>query len=171
MMIPSFAMATTGPGLSTTSFNESDGCQAPAGYHGPRATKSGWLSDSEKIYGPMADMYGRSIGDVKNQLAYWTVPNSGGYRVRVHSLALPAFEQVTANLEALAAEGKVYVVDPDRTFGYAQRTIGGRYQLSHHAFGTAVDINSTSNPLRLDNVLVTDMPDWFVEAWTSAGFC
>ena len=43
--------------------------------------------------------------------------------------------------------------------------------LSFHAVGAAIDINSITNPYRGDNVLVTDMPEWFVKAWTDAGWC
>lgn len=171
LLVPSMAFATSGPGLSTASFNESSGCDDPAGYHGPRTTRTGYLPDSEPLYGPLADTFGRTIGQIKNQLVWWTVPMSGGHRVLVHSLALPAFQQVTANLDAAAADGKWYTVVPSRTYGFVQRTIGGRYSVSFHAFGTAIDINSHTNPYRGDGALITNMPAWYVEAWTSAGFC
>ena len=43
--------------------------------------------------------------------------------------------------------------------------------MSFHAVGAAIDINTSTNPYREDNALVTDMPDWFVRAWTDAGWC
>jgi len=43
--------------------------------------------------------------------------------------------------------------------------------LSFHAVGAAIDINTTTNPYSGDNELVTDLPEWFVKAWTDAGWC
>ncbi len=37
--------------------------------------------------------------------------------------------------------------------------------------GAAIDINASTNPYRADNELVTDLPEWFVRAWTDAGWC
>ena len=165
---PALSAAASEPGSASPAFNESDGCADPAGFHGPRATRSGVLPNDEPLYGPLADVFGRSIGSVKTQLVWWTVPMSGGHRVRIHRFALPAFEQVTENLEAAAL---TYAVRPSETLAFSPRTISGRRSVSFHAFGIAVDINSSTNPYRSDNVLNTDMPPWFVDAWRSAGFC
>jgi hypothetical protein len=94
---------------------------------------------------------------------------SGGRQIRVHGRALPAFQQVTANLAAAAAEGKWYSISVAR--GQSSRTVFGKLSMSYHAFGAAVDINPAANPYRSDNVLITDMPSWFVQAWRDAGFC
>ena len=153
------------------SFNESDGCQAPGGYHGPKATKSGMLGDAEPIYGPMGDFFGRTVAELRSEQVFWTVPGSGGVRVRVHRLALPAFQKVTANLEAAARAGLTYGIDPYHIGAFYPRTIRGGLRISYHTFGIAVDINPQQNPYRRDNTLVTNMPVWFVDAWRDAGFC
>ncbi len=157
-------------GVGQPTFNESYGCGQPSTTN-PLATKIGWLSDAELVRGYKSALLGRSIGAIRDQLVNWVVPMSGGHAVKVHARALPAFRLVAANLAAEAARGNFYAVRSQHTFGHHARTVAGRHSMSNHAFGTAVDINSTSNPYRADNVLVTDLPAWFVKAWTDAGFC
>ena len=164
-------LALAAPGRSLPSFNESDGCQAPAGYRGPKATKTGVLGDAEPIYGPMGDVLGRTVGEIRSEQVFWTVPGSGGARVRVHRLALPAFRRVTENLETAARAGLTYGVDPYHLGAFHPRTVRGQKRLSYHSFGVAIDINPQQNPYRRDNTLVTNMPTWFVDAWRDAGFC
>ncbi|MDJ0663511.1 MAG: M15 family metallopeptidase [Acidimicrobiia bacterium] len=164
------AVAGVGEGTATISTNESWGCGQPS-TDGSYATRIGSLPDWERIGGPRADLLGRTIGQVRGDLVDWAVPMSGAYTIRVHSRALPAFEQVAVNLAVEQAKGNYYAIRPSHTYGFTPRTIGGRYQISLHAHGVALDINSTTNPYRSDNVLVTDMPGWFVKAWTDAGFC
>jgi hypothetical protein len=157
-----------GEGEGAYSFTESWGCGVPATLK-PFASKKGTLSASEPIRGPAGDFLGRDIGDIWNSLVEWEVPLSGGKTVKVHERALPAFNQVTVNLAAAVEAGLDYTVNGAGT--YNPRTIGGSYRFSFHAFGTAIDINSSKNPYRSDNVLITDMPDAFVQAWRDAGFC
>jgi hypothetical protein len=114
-------------------------------------------------------MFGRTIGEVEDSLAWWTVPMSNGQTIRVHRRALPAFERVAANLAAAVAAGKWYPISVVR--GQSSRTVAGKYTMSYHAFGAAVDINPAGNPYRSDNTLITNMPGWFVDAWREAGFC
>lgn len=161
---------TIGEGVGEATFVESWGCGEPATI-GPKAGKVGWLSDSELLRGPRADFFGRSVGQVRDNLVWWEIPMSGGTTRQVHARALPAFLQVTANLAAEQANGRYYSVRPQHSYGFTPRTIGSRSRISQHAFGNAMDINSTTNPYRGDNVLVTDMPSWYVQAWTDAGFC
>lgn len=152
------------------SFNESGGCDilsAPS----PAAIRSGSLPDSERIGGPYGDYFGRSVGEVRSHLVDWVVPMSGGYTVKVHSRALPAFQQVAANIAAEQAKGRFYAVNPTHTASFVPRTIGGSYAISRHTYGATIDINWHTNPFRSDETLVTDMPDWFVDAWRDAGFC
>jgi hypothetical protein len=111
-------------------------------------------------------MFGRTIGQARDATVTWTVPFSGGATIRVHSRALPAFQRVAENL---AASGGFYATRPAELFGYAARTVSGTRSISYHAFGAAVDINSRTNPLA--STLITDFPDWYVNAWRSAGFC
>lgn len=150
------------------SFSESSGCGDPY-TRTPFVSKTGSLADSELILGPFGTYFGRSVADVRSRLVYWTVPGSGGRSVRVHGAMLPSLQQVAASLAAEAANGRVYRITS--VGGFNARTIGGSQQLSRHALGLAIDINSRQNPWRADNRLITDMPQWFVDAWRSAGFC
>ncbi len=162
-------------GTGAPSFNESGNCGAP-GTSNPLATTQGWLTGSEPVRGYKGGFFGRTIGDISGRLVNWVVPMSGGNTIKVHARALPAFQRVTQNLAAETQQGRFYQVKlttgaGNQTWGYAARTVGGSYSISHHALGTTIDINAPSNPYRADGVLVTDMPTWFVNAWKNAGFC
>lgn len=149
-------------------FSESSGCETPY-TKTPYASKQGTLYDSEPILGPSGTYFGRTIGEVRSRLVYWTVPYSGGRRVQVHEAALPAFNQVAARLVQEAAAGRIYPIN--KVSSFVPRTVGGSYAISRHSFGTAIDFNPKTNPYRGDGTLITDMPDWFVDAWRDAGFC
>ena len=126
----------------------------------------GSLGDGEPLRGPFGAMFGRTVGQARAATVAWTVPFSGGLTVRVHSRALPAFNRAAANL---AASGGYYATRSGETFGFTARTVTGTRSISYHAFGAAVDINSRTNPTA--SSLITDMPDWYVDAWRQAGFC
>jgi hypothetical protein len=164
------AAAAVGEGTATISTSESWACGQPS-TNGSYAAKTGSLPDSQLIGGPRADLLGRSIGEIKDSLVWWTMPMSGGYKVLIHERALPAFNQAAANLAAEQAKGNYYAVKPTQTFGFSPRTIGGRYQVSLHAHGVAIDINSASNPYSSSGTLITNLPGWFIQAWKDAGFC
>ncbi len=164
------AHAAVGEGTATPSTTESWACGQPS-TDGSYASRIGGLTDAERIGGPRADLLGRTIGEVRSSLVWWTIPMSGGYKILMHERALPALNQVTANLAAEQAKGNYYTIKPSQTYGFSPRTIGGRYQISLHGHGIALDINTATNPYRGDNRLIPDMPDWFVNAWTDAGFC
>jgi len=164
------ASAGVGEGTAAPSFNESWGCHQPSTI-GALVEDSGWLSDSERIRGYRGDFFGRTVGEIRDSLVNWVVPMSGGFTIKVHARALPAFQQVTRNLAAEQAAGHYYTIRGSSTYGFAARTISGSHSVSLHGYGAAVDINATSNPYRADGVLVTDMPEWFVNAWKDAGFC
>ena len=151
-------------------FTESEGC-GPAGFRGPLAERSGFLPLDHEVYGPWADCFGRNGYAIDDQLVSWR-PYRSSRTVRVHELALPAFQLVNENLAAEDAKGNYYRVTV--AYGHAFRAVTGSSQrFSFHAIGTAVDINPAQNPYNNDDppVLVTDMPDWYVKAWTDAGFC
>ncbi|MFP4554730.1 MAG: M15 family metallopeptidase, partial [Actinomycetota bacterium] len=150
------------------SFSESSGCGEPF-TRTPVGSTKGSLSDSEAILGPFGTYFGRSVAEVRSHLRDWTVPNSGGHSVRVHEEMLPALQEVGAALRTHAAEGRVYEISSAHAF--IPRTIGGSYRISRHAMGLAIDLNPVQNPYRGDNVLISDMPKWFVDAWRDAGFC
>jgi|GEM_PF-1140594 len=161
------------PRLTTIpSFSESPGCGGPDGIRGPFASQAGNLPNTEPVLGPWGDFYGRDIAEVRSQLVRKYLPSpTGDVGVWVHSRVAPALAAVIRNLEREAAAGRTYAIRSWDTWSYRAATIPpGRY-LSFHAVGAAIDINATTNPYRLDNVLITDMPDWFVKAWTDAGWC
>lgn len=150
------------------SFSESSACGDPF-TRGPHASKKGPLSDSEAILGPFGTYFGRSIGQIRSHLRHWTIPYSGGITVPVHEAMLPSLAKVSAALADNAAEGRIYRI---RSAGaFVPRTISGRYRISRHAMGLAIDLNPAQNPYRDDGVLISDMPDWYVQAWQDAGFC
>jgi hypothetical protein len=158
------------PAFGDPNFTESEAC-APAGYRGPVAGNGGWLPLDEEIFGPFGDFFGRNGYAVDDQLVNWK-PYRSSRTVRVHALALPAFQLVNENLAAEYARGNYYPVTV--AYGHAFRAVtGGSHRMSFHAFGTAVDINPARNPYNADDppVLVTDMPEWYVNAWQDAGFC
>lgn len=158
------------PAGAETNFTESDGC-GTAGFRGPLSEDGGWLPLSEKIYGPWGDFFGRNGYAIDDQLVNWR-PYRSSRTVRVHELALPAFELVNQNLAAEYAKGNYYPVSV--AYGHAFRAVtGDSHRFSFHAFGTAVDVNPSQNPYNNDDppVLVTNMPAWYVKAWTDAGFC
>ncbi len=176
MTVPAAAQDETLPSadsaLTVPSFNESPGCGGPDGIRGPFATRSGNLPNSEPILGPWGDFYGRTIGDVRDSLVAIQLPmTSHTVTVYVHERVAPALRQVIDNLRAEEARGHYYEIRWWDTWSYNAATVPPGRHLSFHAVGAAIDINSTSNPYRADNVLITDMPDWFVRAWTDAGWC
>jgi len=149
---------------------ESPGC-GYLRFYPPRAGTSGWLPDSHSIRGPAGALFGRTVGAIKDQLVWWTVPMSDGARVQVHRRLLPALRQVEANLAAAAARGLHYDVKAAYTSGFYARTSVAHDGISYHGLGAAVDVNSAWNPYRLDGVLITDIPAWFSAAWEEAGMC
>ena len=169
-LAPAPAVASGAEGQGWPSFNESDGCRAPRMW-APRASATGWLSSSEPVRGPWGDSFGRTIRQVRDDLVYWDVPMSDGERLLVHRRMLPALEQVATTLRAEQAAGRYYAIRKINTFSYAARTVSGTTKMSHHAIGNALDINANTNPYSGDNVLRTDMPGWFVDAFRDAGFC
>ncbi|MGB9357445.1 MAG: M15 family metallopeptidase [Acidimicrobiia bacterium] len=152
------------------SFNESDGCDA-ARVRAPRAAASGWFSRSVPVRGPWGDYFGRTIGAVDDALVWWDVPMSDGERLRLHERIVPGLDAAAANLAANQAAGRSYSIYRTYTFAYAPRTVGGSTKISQHAIGNALDINSKWNPYSSANKLTTNMPAWFVDSFTEAGFC
>jgi hypothetical protein len=155
------------------SFNESAGCGVAQGVRGPYATVAGDLPDTEAVLGPWGDFYGRDLGAVRGLLVEVALPTTGDREVTVwvHEAVLPALRQAIANLEREEAMGNYYEIRAGDVSSFRPATVTPKRYLSFHAMGAAIDINTTANPYRGDNVLVTDMPEWFVGAWTDAGWC
>ena len=164
------AQAGGAEGEGWDSFNESDGCGA-ARVRAPRVTTSGCLSSSTPIRGPWGDYFGRTSGAVDAATVWWSVPGSDGERLRIHERMFPAMSLVDDALVDHQAAGRSYPIYRTYTFAYAPRTVGGSTKLSQHAIANAVDINSRWNPYSADNVLRTNMPDWFSQTFRDAGFC
>jgi hypothetical protein len=158
--------------VTLPSFTESPGCDGPYGIRGPYASHGGYLPPEELVLGPWGGFYGRTMEEVHDQMVLVEMPMADRpFALYVHRRVVPALEQVIANLEREAAAGRHYTIRAAYSSSYNPITIPpGRY-LSFHAVGAALDINSNTNPYRADNVLVTDMPAWFVKAWTDAGWC
>jgi hypothetical protein len=91
--------------------------------------------------------------------------------VFVHDRVAPALQPVIEALERERAAGRSYPLDPSSVFSFRPATVPPKRYLSFHAIGAAIDINADSNPYREDNVLITDMPGWFVDVWVDAGWC
>ena len=164
------ATATSFPTVPST--NESPGCEERDGYRGPYAPFGGWLPDSTEIAGPWGALFGRTIGDIRASLVTVTLPGMDYTKtLYIHEAALPAFEMAVANLEREARDGNVYPIRSRYTSSFSPLTVPPGRHMSYHAMGTAIDINSPWNPYSAENELVTDMPDWFVRAWTDAGWC
>ncbi len=155
------------------SFNESPGCDALDGIRGPTAEDPGRIEGSEPIYGPWADFYGRTMVLAWGQAVAVRVPfmSPGTKWLYIHERVLPAFQMVVDNLIAQDALGNRYTVYDNYTWSWSSYTIPPKRHFSFHAVGAAIDINSNRNPYRADNVLITNIPDWFVDAWRDAGWC
>lgn len=155
------------------SFGESPGCGTLDGFRGPLAAQTGLIPLSAPVYGPWGDFYGRTVQDVWDQQVMVRLPNMspGSKTLYIHERVLPAFAAVLDNLAAAAATGHTYRVWDDQTWSYARYTIPPTRKFSFHAVGAAVDVNSRLNPYRDDNVLVTNLPVWFIDAWRAAGWC
>jgi hypothetical protein len=156
------------------SFNESAGCADPQGIRGPyAAVVSGDLAGTEAVLGPWGDLYGRDLEEVRGHLVEVALPMTGDREVTVwvHEAVLPALEAAIASLEAQEAAGNYYEIRRGDVSSFRPETVWPKRYLSFHAMGAAIDINASTNPYRADNELITDLPDWFVEAWTDAGWC
>lgn len=80
-----------------------------------------------------------------------TIEIANGVKVHVRDVAVPAFKALGAIMLAWG-----YHVRQGETWGLAVRKIRGSSQWSNHAWGLAVDINASTNPIGAR--LVTDMP-------------
>ncbi|MGH8916579.1 MAG: M15 family metallopeptidase, partial [Acidimicrobiia bacterium] len=170
VVVVAFARAAGASDTSTRwqSFSEASACGEPYTAT-PKMSKEGIVSTNEPILGPFGTYFGHSVAQVRDELVFWNVPQSGGQRVLIHRSALPAFQKVAAGLAAEAAAGRVYPVT--RVSAFYARTLRGSNQLSRHALGLAIDINYQQNPYRADGKLITNIPSWYVQVWRDAGFC
>jgi len=154
------------------SFNESAGCGSSQGFRGPFVPEAGYQADHVEIAGPWGDYFGRDIGEVRSHLVLMELPTVGGRadnKVWVHERVAPALQRVIDGLLERRLMGYSYRIEV--TSSFRPSTVPPNRYLSFHAVGAAIDINPDANPYRDDNVLVTDMPAWFVQVWRDAGWC
>ena len=138
-------MAVGGKWESWPSLNESDGCGSPWSI-GPNAETMGHLDPDTVLRGPQAAYFGRTVSQVADSLVPWEVPMSDGEVLRVHRRTMPALQRVAVGLIQATARGRMYDISSRQTFAYTPRTVGGKYRVSQHGFGNAVEV--TLGPTR-----------------------
>jgi hypothetical protein len=82
-----------------------------------------------------------------------TVKSPSGAEFRVNNKAAPYFQGFINDLEK---EG--YKIDPQHSGGYNFRNIRGGAELSEHAYGNAIDVNSDVNIYSKEGKLQTNLP-------------
>ncbi|MBN2114147.1 MAG: hypothetical protein JW785_08480, partial [Acidimicrobiia bacterium] len=114
------------------SFNESAGCGVAQGVRGPYASVIGHLEDDEAVRGPWGDVYGRDIGEIREQLVEVALPMTGEDEVTVwvHRAALPALERAIANLEREEAAGNYYLIRRGDVSSFNPSTVRPKRYLS-----------------------------------------
>lgn len=168
-VVPVAASATGGEGETWPAFTESSSCGAQR-ITTAHAPWTGGLPRDFVLRGDYAAWFGRTVDDVFDAMVRWPIPGSTEV-LSIHSWVLPALERAAVDLEASLATGLEYDIDNRTTFSASARTIGGAIRISRHTYGIALDVNSSRNPYRGDNRLVTDLPEWWVDAMADAGFC
>jgi len=163
------AAALGGEGETWPAFTESSGCGAQR-IPTPHADDKGWFARDELLRGDFAAMFGRTVGQVHQDLVRWPIPGSAEV-LAVHPWMVPALDAAAVGLISGLASDLAYRVDPKTTYSAASRTIGGSLRTSRHTYGTAFDINAPKNPHRSDNRLITDIPSWWRQSFLDAGFC
>ncbi len=156
-------------GEAWPAFTESSSCGAQR-VSTPHASHTGWLGRTELLRGEFAAMFGRTVGDVHRNLVLWQIPGSSE-NLAVHPWMVPALDAAGRDLVAAHSEDLEYAIDNRTTYSTASRTIAGTIRISRHSYGTAFDINASKNPNRSDNRLITNIPDWWRQAFLDAGFC
>lgn len=88
---------------------------------------------------------------------------AGGISLTAHEDAAPLFAAFVTDIV-----GRGYRVDKVADdWGYNCRTIRGSQTMSYHAWGLAIDLNATQNPMGTQ--LITDMPSWIDEVAAEYG--
>jgi hypothetical protein len=88
---------------------------------------------------------------------------AGGINLTAHEDAAPLFAAFVTDIV-----GRGYAVDKIADdWGYNCRRIRGSDSWSYHAWGLAIDLNATNNPMGTE--LVTDMPPWIDEVAAQYG--
>lgn len=98
-----------------------------------------------------------------NNASKMTTVRAGGVALSVRAELAPLVEMLVNETTA-----RGYALRHGQCWGFANRAIRGTKRPSNHSWGLAVDLNAPANPMSA--TLVTDMPGWMVELWTSKGF-
>lgn len=101
----------------------------------------------------------------------WPTDNSSKMTtVRAGGIALSVRAELGPLVEWLVNEttARGYGLRHGECWGFANRAIRNSNRPSNHSWGLAVDLNAPANPM--SQQLVTDMPGWMVELWTSKSF-
>lgn len=92
---------------------------------------------------------------------------AGGVKFKVRTEVAP----LVAGFVAEVTAGGYHLDRVNDDWGYACRKIRGSCcSWSNHAWGLAIDLNATTNPMTSDGKVHTDMPAWVVEAGRKWGF-
>ena len=96
--------------------------------------------------------------------------NAFGTSFFIHKSLLPSVQRIDAKWRQLNPAYKIplTVADKNAMGGYVCRNTRGQSKLSYHAYGLAIDINPTTNPM--GSRLVTDMPNAFIRLWKDEGW-
>lgn len=97
--------------------------------------------------------WGKPCPDTKLETIY-----VGGIKLRVHQIVAPIMGGFVDEI----VERGYQVQNIADDWGYACRKIAGSNSWSNHAWGLAIDLNATTNPM--GRKLVTDMPQWVIES-------
>lgn len=88
-----------------------------------------------------------------------------GFRRAFHRAIVDLIQICLDVTEALG-----YDVRPGDSWGYSCRAVAGTSSPSNHSWGTAIDVNATSNPRRADHRFQSDLPADVVRFWEGVGF-
>lgn len=107
-----------------------------------------------------------SAEDRKYQRDHITTITVGGIKLRVRNEVAPLFAGFIVDITSRGYDLSQVADD----WGFNNRDIRGRPGVkSNHAWGLAVDLNATTNPMTSDGKVHTDMPRWVVDCATKWG--
>jgi hypothetical protein len=133
-------MPSTGSGnLDPFTQAAAGGAQATAPYSGPDLSSQVRRGSANFMGSPRAQAMGIDMrpGDARN-LTNISLP--GGGQLRVNRWAAPHFQGFINELNSMG-----YRINPRDSYGFANRGIYNSNRRSQHAYGNAIDINSSVN--------------------------
>jgi hypothetical protein len=118
-----------------------------------------------------AQARGEATAEARGWGPGWPTDNGSKMKVvRAGGIALSVRAELAPLIERLVLEttARGYALRHGQCWGFANRAIRGTKKPSNHSWGLAVDLNAPANPM--GPTLVTDMPQWMVDLWTSKQF-